>query len=300
MKKSTVLISIFFNESKYIQEMLNSISKVRFCGCFLYDNGSKDATNNILKKYKNNNFNKHIYKKNINPFNIYRKAIQSINADYFYCIGGDDFISCPKKLDDYLDNHIEHLKYNFPKIEYFSDKTREVTDYYPHPEWVKECNECHNHFDIVKTQLKYASLDVHVLGLHETSCVEKFIKMLKPESLEGYGFWITLGSLLSCKPPNIVNISDEILVKKRIENIHQTGISHSETFHKRGFCNKMFQKILSLVGSVWNTVLFYKLFKLDLKSVIYLLLYPRYKQINGENKICFYGPILYVFRGLLK
>jgi glycosyltransferase involved in cell wall biosynthesis len=111
-KKQKMVVSVLttaFNASPYIKESIQSILNQKFKNweLILIDNGSTDATAEILEKFKDKRISKIYLKKNIARVNALRLAFLKSRGKYICILDADDIAHPDRLLDqvNYLNQH---------------------------------------------------------------------------------------------------------------------------------------------------------------------------------------------------
>lgn len=101
MKISFVILT--WNRYQFLEKCLgnlvSSISDLAACEIIVMDNGSTDATDQVLEKYKNNAYFKIIKLKKNYGVAAYKKLFAKIKGEYAVIVD-DDVLSFPPALDD--------------------------------------------------------------------------------------------------------------------------------------------------------------------------------------------------------
>lgn len=120
MKKISVIVPMF-NCEKYIENTINSILKQKYSNLeiILIDDGSKDNTREIVKKYLANKQVKLICQKNLGAPSARNNGILNSNGDYVLFLDSDDELceDAFRDINEYLMDDIDLLIGNFNKID---------------------------------------------------------------------------------------------------------------------------------------------------------------------------------------
>lgn len=103
MGEVAILMSTY-NGEQYLEEQIESILNQTYRECTLYirDDGSKDHTADIIRKYAKNNQNivflNNKYRRNVGVFNSFMELLQKVDARYYFFCDQDD-VWCKNKVE---------------------------------------------------------------------------------------------------------------------------------------------------------------------------------------------------------
>lgn len=133
-KKVLTVITITYNQEKYIEKCIESIvmQKTNFdFELVISDDASSDKTRDIIKKYQKKypNIIKPIFReKNLGSMDNFIETLNSVHTKYVALCDGDDFWTDENKLQKQVDFLEENKDYNicFHQTEvFFEDKSKE-------------------------------------------------------------------------------------------------------------------------------------------------------------------------------
>lgn len=112
MKPLVSIITVFYNEEKYLGELLSSILNQTYDNIELIcvDDGSNDGSSQIIEDYKRMFADKHftlkyVYQENAGQAAATNKALKMITGQYLCWIDGDDFL-----FEDAIAQRVNYLK----------------------------------------------------------------------------------------------------------------------------------------------------------------------------------------------
>lgn len=117
IKPLVSIITVFYNEEKYLGELLSSILKQTYDNIELIciDDGSDDGSARIIEGYKSAFEDKHIilkyvYQENGGQASATNRALKLISGKYLCWIDGDDFLyeNAIEQRVDYLEKHPDY------------------------------------------------------------------------------------------------------------------------------------------------------------------------------------------------
>ena len=201
MKISKPLVSILvinFNNSKYIEECINSLKSQTYNNIeiIFYDDNSKDNSLKIIRRFKNIKIisNRSQTKfGSLNQINGFKKSFKMSKGDIIFFLDSDDFFKknkVQKIVNHFLNNKTKKIVFDFPIIK---KRTKE--------KFVE------NKINLFKTYWGY---------IHPTSCIsfrsgylKKLLKKLSNDKFTD--IWMDLRILLYSKYENEYNIVNENL-----------------------------------------------------------------------------------------
>lgn len=138
MKKVSIIVPMY-NVENYITKCIDSLINQTYSNIeiILIDDGSKDATFQIIKNFKDKRI-KYIYQKNAGVSAARNNGISKSSGDYITFIDADDWLSqdAIKTMVDLFDSECDVVRTNYYNVKYLENKIdisenrKVISDYY--------------------------------------------------------------------------------------------------------------------------------------------------------------------------